>query len=543
MISTPLFDSFLSSILIHVRKRSEDQNLDALNFQIRFFVTLLSFLIALVSPFITGFHILFHTFFLVITLLHFYQLLYKKDGVLLGLPYITTIFFMSVLVFDMSDCYLCVLTASLGVLTIFSIQGYSPHHGLIFGIGLVVLQRYLLFQLADVYEPITDSYRISAAAIHGALKGWHISLTLEVICLVIFQIITRKMWSRYQGAKKDLEEINRQLVETNKKLQKNIEELELQNRELTQVLKSRDLFVACVSHDFRNPLNVLLSTIEQLYEEVKDQTHSDLLRTCKICGEVLLKQVNNLLDASRLNADKLEISNTATKISIFFDKIWAFTKVGLDKKGLSGHLTVDKNVPLWLNLDSHRLHQILDNLIGNAIKFTTEGSVRLTIYWIQGSADSSAVLKENRLETGVHGTEADQAGDFEEGARNLPREGHRRNLANLSNFISFRSRLPIKDALEGVLKENVDANRGFLRIDIVDTGCGVSKEEQLRIFDPFEQANTAVSRRFGGTGLGLFIVKKIIDKMEGTINMTSMKDVGTRFQLVIPVAVCAGTRE
>jgi len=200
---------------------------------------------------------------------------------------------------------------------------------------------------------------------------------------------------------------------------------------------------------------------------------------------------------------------------------------------------VDKSLPKCLNIDTHRLQQILDNIIGNAIKFTTHGSVRITFYWLEEAQKNH---QQNIMRASSFRSQSiDDPLEIEEGRIT----GHNRqylknylevhNMSHLQRFISFRTEGSIQQTLEENLENNTQYDKCTLRIDIVDTGCGIDEEEQSRIFDPFQQANKTISHRYGGTGLGLYIVKKLVEKMDGTIKVHSLKDVGTRFQILLPI--------
>ena len=434
-----------------------------------------------------------------------------------------------------NSCYLCLLTSSLGILAIFSTQGFPPQFVPLFGALFLALHKIFLYQLDDVYEEITDSYRISASSVHKAINGWFISLALEIVSFLIFQITLKRIWKHYQNVKTELADKNKSLQETIFKLEKNIDDLKLQNETLAQTSRSKDLLVACACHEIRNPLNIILNCVQLLSEKASQGFNSELLQNCVVYGNTLLDRVNNLLDAARINDGKVEIAPSPTKMSAFLDKIWSMTRIALEKKGLQGNLSVDKNLPRTLNIDAHRLQQILDNLIGNAIKFTTHGSVRVTIYWLEETSKNQLnISRANSFRNQIK----DDPLEIEEGRITTQYfknylEVH--NMSHLQRFISFRTERSIQKTLEENLENSSHYDKCTLRIDIVDTGCGIDEREQSRIFDPFQQANKTISHKYGGTGLGLYIVKKLIEKMDGTIKVHSLKDVGTRFQILLPI--------
>jgi len=429
---------------------------------------------------------------------------------------------------------------SLGSIATYALQGYPPHFGLAFAFGYYWLQRNYAYTLGDLYEPITNTYRIPASAMHSALKGWCFSLALQALSLAFYQYIVRKMWSRYQEVRKDLEQNNLRLQETNMKLTKSLEELDLMNKELKEMIKSQDLFVACITHELRNPLNVIMGNIDLLRDYAEENSRCcETLKTCKLGGEALLRQINNLLEVSKMKSKKFELNEVSINMCTFLDKFWSFVKIGLEKKNLAGYLQVDKNLPQVIKTDEHRLNQILDNLVGNATKFTQEGSIRITIRWIKGKYRmnspgisleySSSDLDERSQEESFAELGMDKS-------TRLPKFGFKKNhLGELHDFICFKFGDSVERKLEQCLPLHSGSYDNYLRIDVADSGCGILPEAQSKLFQPYTQADRNVSKKYGGTGLGLFIVKMIVERMRGIIKLDSMKDVGTRFQIMLPI--------
>jgi len=483
---------------------------------------------------------------------YLYLLLKSKNEFLKGLPFVVVNFGAALALLQKGEYYyLRIITFSLPSLPIYSVQGFPPIFVFLMGAGHFLLYQEYLPYLEAFYEPITSSYRIPAISLENTLKGFRVGLYLEMVCLMIYQIVVQRIWRNYQKTKVNLEETHQKLQTANLQLEKNIEELARRNTQLQEALHSQDLFVACVSHELRNPLNVMLGSLDLLEPHIKDDTTQlQLLKTCKICGEALLSQINNLLDVAKINADKLEISEFATNMPVLLERFWSFTRIGLDKKGLFGYLAVDRQLPLWLNIDAHRLHQILNNLVGNAIKFTGEGSIRINFQWmkdIQNAQSYNSIVEKSRerLSTSIEDsrmrTDSSETADMNEGERQetyFSKDFQKRNTP--SNFICFKSHQPIKDTLEDTLATYDDSQVNYLKIDIVDTGCGISDEAQKTIFQPFVQGDRSVTRKYGGTGLGLYIAKSLVTKMGGNMKISSLKDVGTRFQIVLPVKSIKG---
>jgi len=376
------------------------------------------------------------------------------------------------------------------------------------------------------------------------LDGWQASLIMQFITLMVYQIIVKKIWKSYKEVKDRLEQTNVILQEVNAKLAKSVDELASTNKQLQDALESQKLFIACVSHEFRNPLNVLLGNIEILESEIDHPDHSQRLKACKICGEALLGQINNLLDMAKIQAGKLEINETLTKMSSFLERVWTLAKAGLEKKGLNGNLCVDKNLPLYLNIDAERIHQILDNLLSNAIKFTSAGSVRLNIQWIKGQhriteGTLSGLLQEVSENSTTSREENNRSLiDLDEGKRKSFRahpQYRKNNLLHLNDFISLDPKQQIKEVLDSKLLPRSTEEYSILKIEVSDSGCGIPQEAQQQLFNPFIQADRSITRKYGGTGLGLYIAKILLEKMHGIIKMRSIPDIGTHFEIYLPL--------
>ncbi len=108
-------------------------------------------------------------------------------------------------------------------------------------------------------------------------------------------------------------------------------------------------------------------------------------------------------------------------------------------------------------------------------------------------------------------------------------------MGELHDFICFRNGDSVERKLEQCLPLQSGSYDNFMRIDVADSGCGILQEAQSKLFQPYTQADGDVSKKYGGTGLGLFIVKMIVERMRGIIKLDSMKNVGTRFQIMLPI--------
>lgn len=254
--------------------------------------------------------------------------------------------------------------------------------------------------------------------------------------------------------------------------QRNFEQELIRAKEAAETasrLKSH--FLANISHEIRTPLNGVLGMTSLALSAELSKEVRDYLEMAKDSATHLLELLNDVLDYSKIEAGKLELESTTFDVRDLFRKAVRTLAVRAQEKGLELLYVVDENVPVNAVGDPHRIRQILLNLIGNAIKFTSQGEIVVT-------ASGAAV-----------------EGAFE------------------------------------------------LKVSVHDTGIGISFDAQLRIFDPFTQADESTTRKFGGTGLGLSICGQLVTLMGGRISVQSKPQEGSTFAFTCVLGVPAGIAE
>jgi len=223
-------------------------------------------------------------------------------------------------------------------------------------------------------------------------------------------------------------------------------------------LKSR--FLANMSHELRTPLNGVLGMAQVLQDQVRDVEQARMVETIRSSGEGLMTILNDILDLSKIEAGKLELEAAPFRPGEVVDRIVLLHAPQAAAKGLAFAARADDPALHQMRLgDGHRLAQVLNNLLHNAIKFTERGRVELR---------------------------ADIAGDG-------------------------------------------------LRIVVTDTGIGMDAAQLDHVFDEFAQADVSITRRFGGTGLGMPIVQRLVAMMDGRIALRSDPGRGTEATLHFPL--------
>jgi len=190
-------------------------------------------------------------------------------------------------------------------------------------------------------------------------------------------------------------------VETNlwQVAQLNYTKAENITKELVEAIESKDRVISSFSHEMRNPLNALNGSIEYLLKVVKDSSHLKVLQNAKLSGEVLLNLVNNVLDAAKLKADKLDIVYSEENPQEIINKALSINSQTMVKKNITCTTFIQKNIPQRICLDSSRILQILLNLLSNAIKFTRNGG-KIDIYlgWLPHFTSKKQLLQPFSLE-------------------------------------------------------------------------------------------------------------------------------------------------
>jgi PAS domain S-box-containing protein len=233
-------------------------------------------------------------------------------------------------------------------------------------------------------------------------------------------------------------------------------------------------FIANMSHEIRTPLNAVLGYSELLSSTKVDPIQRDFVNSITTSGKSLLTIINDILDLSKIEAGKLEIEYDFINTNNFFSEFESIFSFKLKEKEVIFTLEIADETPNGIYTDEARLRQIVFNLIGNAIKFTSEGHIKLRVF--------TEDLR--RIET------ADK------------------NTSEIADLI----------------------------IEVEDTGIGISEEKQDTIFDPFVQEQTY--KQFGGTGLGLAICRRLAGLMGGTITLKSEPEKGSVFTVRFPSVTC-----
>ncbi|GAB4229033.1 MAG: hypothetical protein Kow00121_57980 [Elainellaceae cyanobacterium] len=278
--------------------------------------------------------------------------------------------------------------------------------------------------------------------------------------------------SAHKQTEEELRQINEQLART--------------NLELAQATRLKDEFLANMSHELRTPLNAILGMSEGLQEGVFDAINNrqaKAIATIERSGRHLLELINDILDLSKIESGKLELQISTLSVYSLCDASIAFVKQMALKKNIQINTCIPADLGS-IQADDRRLRQVLINLLSNAVKFTPEGGTVTLDVWRQSAAE-------------------------------LPRS------ENQSSHIFAECPEQAK-CLEQIC------------FAITDTGIGIAAEDLNKLFQPFVQIDSSLSRQYAGTGLGLALVERITQLHGGTIAVTSCVGQGSCFTVCLP---------
>jgi signal transduction histidine kinase/CheY-like chemotaxis protein/integral membrane sensor domain MASE1 len=249
-------------------------------------------------------------------------------------------------------------------------------------------------------------------------------------------------------------------------MQEREEELRIARDQSDSASVAKGEFLAMMSHEIRTPMNAIIGYTDLMFQTNLDDVQSEQASIIKRSGKALMNLINNILDYSKIETHKMLLESIEFDLEQIMCEALEYVLPDAKEKKLQIDYELGDGVSEIYMGDPHRIRQILMNLTSNAVKFTNEGCVLMSV-------------------------SLDQA-----------------------------------KSIDGI---------DMLHFEVQDSGCGIAKDKFDQLFKAFTQVDSSTTRKFGGTGLGLVICKRLVERMNGEIWVESAVNAGSCFQFTIPL--------
>ena len=249
-----------------------------------------------------------------------------------------------------------------------------------------------------------------------------------------------------------------------------VSRLKAVEEQLAQASRAKSDFLANMSHEIRTPMTGIIGLTNLLKKTELDETQAKYVGMIENSGSMLVRIINDILDFSKIESQKMTLNMDWFDLPARLEKIYEIFETQARDKGLNISFVGQENLPVRVRGDAHRLEQIINNLMGNAIKYTAQGSIRLSVKPLAGKGERA------------------------------------------------------KDS---------SVAKSWLRLEVADTGRGIPQKDQDSLFEKFTRIRDHEMEDIQGTGLGLAIAKNLAEMMGGNIDFESREGKGSKFWIDI----------
>ncbi|KAG0604275.1 hypothetical protein M758_10G158900 [Ceratodon purpureus] len=341
---------------------------------------------------------------------------------------------------------------------------------------------------------------------------WSANLLLQV---ELFSIVMGVVSISLAAAVRENKNLTRKLHQMNVELEctvdsrtmelrKTNEELQISQKHAEMASHAKSDFLANMSHEIRTPIHGILGLTALLLESDLSSDQEESLVSVKECADLLLHIINSVLDLAKIEAGRLEVERVPFNIRKMVSSTFRMMEARAHERDLKLLWEVDREVPHFLVGDVGKLQQCLLNLVGNALKFTHEGSISVHIRVASESLQASMM--------NAH-------------------DGPSSKVAVAMPDTMSLDKPAVAPTPESML----------IHFEVRDTGIGINKEKLKDMFKPFTQADASTSRLYGGTGLGLCIVHRFVELLDGSIWVESEVGKGSTFHFCLPLSFSTST--